>query len=204
MEACAGAHHWARELQAQGFLVKLIAPQFVKPYVKSNKNDANDAEAICEAMSRPTMRFVAVKSVEQQDIQAVHRIRSELLEQRTAKANQIRGLVGECCSLDFFTGTLPRFFAVKPTGVLTLTPPVDECWKTEQTGKAATELPGEEAPWRSGPSGVLRGDVGARAAVGCPPHGVQNGSGSSKSNRSGCKGSSCSSSGTSSSSSATS
>ncbi len=109
-----------------------------------------------------------------------------------------------CCSLDFFTGTLPRFFAVKPTGVLTLTPPVDECWKTEQTGKAATELPGEEAPWRSGPSGVLRGDVGARAAVGCPPHGVQNGSGSSKSNRSGCKGSSCSSSGTSSSSSATS
>ena len=95
MEACAGAHHWARELQAQGFTVKLIAPQFVKPYVKSNKNDANDAEAICEAMSRPTMRFVAVKSVAQQDIQAVHRIRSELLEQRTAKANQIRGLVGE-------------------------------------------------------------------------------------------------------------
>jgi transposase len=95
MEACAGAHHWARSLQAQGFKVKLMAPQFVKPYVKSNKNDANDTEAICEAMSRPTMRFVAVKSVEQQDIQAVHRVRSELLEQRTAKANQIRGLVGE-------------------------------------------------------------------------------------------------------------
>jgi transposase len=88
-------HHWARQLQAQGFTVKLIAPQFVKPYVKSNKNDANDAEAVCEAMSRPSMRFVAVKSVEQQDIQAVHRIRSELLGQRTAKANQIRGLAGE-------------------------------------------------------------------------------------------------------------
>ncbi len=73
----------------------MIAPQFVKPYVKSNKNDANDAEAICEAMSRPTMRFVSVKSVEQQDIQAVHRVRSELLGQRTAKANQIRGLVAE-------------------------------------------------------------------------------------------------------------
>ncbi len=95
MEACAGAHHWARQLQAKGFTVKLIAPQFVKPYVKSNKNDANDAEAICEAMSRPHMRFVAVKTVEQQDIQAVHRIRSGLLSQRTAKANQIRGLVAE-------------------------------------------------------------------------------------------------------------
>ena len=95
MEACAGAHHWARQLQARGFTVKLIAPQFVKPYVKSNKNDANDAVAVCEAMSRPSMRFVAVKTVEQQDIQAAHRIRSELIAQRTAKANQIRGLVAE-------------------------------------------------------------------------------------------------------------
>ena len=95
MEACAGAHHWARELQARGYQVKLVAPQFVKPYVKSNKTDRNDAEAICEAMSRPTMRFVEVKSVEQQDIQAVHRIRSELVSQRTAKGNQIRGLVAE-------------------------------------------------------------------------------------------------------------
>ncbi len=95
MEACTGAHHWARELQARGYTVKLIAPQFVKPYVKSNKNDHNDAEAICEAMSRPTMRFVEVKSVEQQDIQAVHRVRSELVSQRNAKANQIRGLVAE-------------------------------------------------------------------------------------------------------------
>jgi len=95
MEACAGAHHWARELRARGYEVKLMAAQFVKPYVKSNKNDRNDAEAICEAMSRPTMRFVEVKSVEQQDIQAVHRVRAELIGQRTAKSNQIRGLVGE-------------------------------------------------------------------------------------------------------------
>ena len=95
MEACGGAHHWARLLQANGYIVKLIAPQFVKPYVKSNKNDANDAEAICEAMSRPNMRFVSVKAVEQQDIQAVHRVRSELMDQRKAKANQIRGLVSE-------------------------------------------------------------------------------------------------------------
>jgi len=95
MEACASAHHWGRELQRRGFQVKLIAAQFVKPYVKSNKNDRVDAEAICEAMSRPGMRFVSVKTVMQQDIQAMHRIRSELVGQRTAKANQIRGLVGE-------------------------------------------------------------------------------------------------------------
>ena len=95
MEACSGAHHWARELLKLGYSVKLIPPQFVKPYVKSNKNDANDAEAICEAMSRPGMRFVAVKSVEQQDVQAKHRVRSGLVEQRTAKASQIRGLVAE-------------------------------------------------------------------------------------------------------------
>lgn len=95
MEACGGAHHWARQLQAMGYRVKLIAPQFVKPYVKSNKNDANDAEAICEAMSRPSMRFVSVKSVAQQDVQAMHRVRASLVEQRTAKGNQIRGLVAE-------------------------------------------------------------------------------------------------------------
>ena len=95
MEACASSHHWARELQKRGYRVKLIAAQFVKPYVKSNKNDRADAEAICEAMSRPGMRFVAVKSVKQQDVQAVHRVREELIRQRTAKSNQIRGLVGE-------------------------------------------------------------------------------------------------------------
>jgi transposase len=95
MEACGGAHHWARVLQARGYTVRLIPPQFVKPYVKSNKNDANDAEAICEAMSRPNMRFVAVKSVDQQDIQATHRVRAECMIHRTAKANQIRGLVTE-------------------------------------------------------------------------------------------------------------
>ena len=95
MEACGGAHHWARLLMAKGFRVKIIPPQFVKPYVKSNKNDAKDAEAICEAMSRPTMHFVKAKTVDQQDIQATHRIRRELMCHRTAKANQIRGLVTE-------------------------------------------------------------------------------------------------------------
>ena len=95
MEACAGAHHWARILEAQGYTVKLIPPQFVKPYVKSNKNDANDAEAICEAMSRPNMRFVAIKTVEQQDIQAVHRVRSGLMSERKSLSNRLRGLVAE-------------------------------------------------------------------------------------------------------------
>lgn len=95
MEACASAHHWARELQKRGYKVKLIAPQFVKPYVKSNKNDRVDAQAICEAAGRPCMRFVTIKTVAQQDVQAWHRVREELVGQRTAKANQIRGLVGE-------------------------------------------------------------------------------------------------------------
>ena len=95
MEACSSAYYWARKFKQYGHDVKLISPQFVKPYVKSNKNDANDAEAICEAVTRPHMRFVAAKSIEQQDIQAVHRIRSGLVQRRTALVNQIRGLLGE-------------------------------------------------------------------------------------------------------------
>jgi len=95
MEACASAHHWGRVFERQGHTVRLIAPQFVKPYVKSQKNDANDAEGICEAAGRPNMRFVTLKTVEQQDLQAIHRIRSERVRQRTAKANQTRGLLAE-------------------------------------------------------------------------------------------------------------
>lgn len=95
MEACGGAHQWARQFQGFGHTVKLISPQFVKPFVKSNKNDRNDAEAICEAVVRPTMRFVAVKSREQQDRQALHRVRQRLVGQRTALINQIRGLLLE-------------------------------------------------------------------------------------------------------------
>lgn len=95
MEACAGAHHWARKLQSFGHTVRLMAPQFVKPYVKSNKNDAADAQAICEAVARPSMRFVAIKSVEQQAVLALHRVRQGWVKSRTAQANQIRGLLGE-------------------------------------------------------------------------------------------------------------
>ncbi|MDA3920819.1 MAG: transposase [Salinisphaera sp.] len=95
MEACGASHHWGRELERRGYRVKLLPAQFVKPYVKSNKNDCVDAEAICEAMSWPTMRSVPVKSMAQQDMQAAHRTRESLVGHRTAKANQIRGLVGE-------------------------------------------------------------------------------------------------------------
>ncbi len=95
LEACGSAHYWARKFEAMGHTVKLMAPQFVKPYIKSNKNDAKDAEGICEAVTRPTMRFVSLKQVEQQDIQMLHRIRSQLVKQRTALANQIRGLLAE-------------------------------------------------------------------------------------------------------------
>ena len=95
MEACGSAHHWARVLQGQGHSVRLIASQFVKPYVKSNKNDAADAEAICEAVARPSMRFVPVKSVEQQAVLALHRARQGFVKARTAQANQIRGLLAE-------------------------------------------------------------------------------------------------------------
>ena len=92
MEACGSSHHWARELQKRGYKVKLMAAPLVKPYVKSNKNDRVDAEAICEAMSRPNMRFVTVKSVAQQDVQALHRVREECVGQRTAKAKLAQDL----------------------------------------------------------------------------------------------------------------
>jgi transposase len=95
LEACAGAHHWARVFKQFGHTVKMMAPQFVKPYVKSNKHDAADAEAICEAVQRPNMRFVPEKSIEQQDVQSLHRIRSQLVARRTAQGNQIRGLLSE-------------------------------------------------------------------------------------------------------------
>jgi len=95
LEACGGANHWVRVFKEFGHTVRMMAPQFVKPYVKSNKNDAVDAEAICEAVQRPNMRFVPEKSIEQQDMQSLHRIRSQLVGRRTAQANQIRGLLME-------------------------------------------------------------------------------------------------------------
>jgi len=95
MEACSGAHEWARRFQGLGHAVKIMAARFVTPYRRNGKNDGNDAEAICEAMQRPSMRFVPVKSAEQQAILSVHRVRQGFVEERTAMVNRIRGLLAE-------------------------------------------------------------------------------------------------------------
>ncbi len=121
MEACGSAHHWARKLENFGHTVKLIAPQFVKPYVKTNKNDMADAEAICEAVSRPNMRFVSTKTVEQQAILAVHRARQGFVKARTAQANQIRGLLSE-------------FGLVLPQGIRVITKRVPEILEDGENG----------------------------------------------------------------------
>lgn len=124
MQACSGAHHWARKLQAQGHTVRLMAPQFVKPYVKTNKNDAADAQAICEAVGRPTMRFVPIKNIEQQAVLALHRARQAFVKARTAQGNQIRGLLAE-------------FGLVVPQGIGNITARVPELIED-----AHNELPG--------------------------------------------------------------
>jgi transposase len=95
IEACGGAHYWARRFREHSHDVKLLAPQFVKPFVKSNKHARRDAEAIAEAVTRPTMRFVPIKAVDQQDIQALHRVRERLIGERTALVNEVHGLLHE-------------------------------------------------------------------------------------------------------------
>src|SRR5437868_11801055 len=95
VEACGTAHHWARVIGRYGHQVRLMPPAYVKPYLKRNKNDGRDAEAICEAVSRPTMRFVAVKSIEQQAMLAVHTTRALLVRQRTMVANALRAQLSE-------------------------------------------------------------------------------------------------------------
>ena len=105
IESCGGASYWARELEALGFTVRLISAQYVKPFVKSQKNDTVDAEALCEAVLRPQMRFVSPNTVSQQDLQNLHRVRERLIKQRTALSNQIRGLLLE------YGVTIPRGFA---------------------------------------------------------------------------------------------
>lgn len=121
MEACGSAHHWARKLEGYGHTVKLMAPQFVKPYVKTNKNDMADAEAICEAVGRPNMRFVAQKTVEQQAILSVHRARQGFVKARTAQGNQIRGLLSE-------------FGIVIPQGIRAITKRVPEILEDGDNG----------------------------------------------------------------------
>ena len=95
MEACSGAHEWGRRFEQHGHTVKLMAPKFVTPYRKSEKNDGNDAEAVCEAVTRPNMRFVPVKSAEQQALLTLHRVRQGFVVERTAIINRLRGLMSE-------------------------------------------------------------------------------------------------------------
>ena len=113
LEACGGSYHWARELAALGHDVVLVPPQYVSPYVKRGKSDAVDAEAICEAMSRPTMRFVAVKSPEEQATQMLMRLRDQFIRRRTQLSNSIRGFAAE-------------FGFVAPKGLMHLPNLVDE------------------------------------------------------------------------------
>jgi transposase len=96
MEACASSHYWGRELRGLGHEVRLMPPSYVKPYVKRQKNDAADAEAICEAVTRPSMRFVEIKSIEQQGVLVLHRVRQMLMQQRVQLSNAIRGHMAEC------------------------------------------------------------------------------------------------------------
>lgn len=125
MEACGSAHHWARKLGEFGHTVKLMAPQFVKPYVKTNKNDMADAEAICEAVGRPNMRFVPMKNVEQQAILSVHRARQGFVKARTAQANQIRGLLSE-------------FGIVIPKGITSIPKRMDDILEDGENGLPGT------------------------------------------------------------------
>jgi transposase len=129
LEACGSAHYWARQFREHGHEVKLISPQFVRPDVKSNKNDLVDAEAICEALTRPTMRFVPIKTVEQQDWQAVHRVRERLVAARTALVNEIRSLLAE-------------YGIVLPKGITRFRAHVVECCErhTDQLSPLGQEL----------------------------------------------------------------
>ncbi|OGT61507.1 MAG: hypothetical protein A3E85_05335 [Gammaproteobacteria bacterium RIFCSPHIGHO2_12_FULL_45_12] len=95
IEACGGSHYWARLFRRNGHEVRMMSPQFVKPYVKSNKNDRNDSEAIAEACTRPSMRFVPIKALEQQDVLMIHRAREMSIKNKISQANQIRGMLSE-------------------------------------------------------------------------------------------------------------
>jgi len=125
MEACGSSHHWARKLGEFGHTVKLMSPQFVKPYVKTNKHDMADAEAICEAVIRPNMRFVSIKNVEQQAILSIHRARQGFVKARTAQANQMRGLLSE-------------FGIVMPQGIRSINKRMSDILEDAENGLPAT------------------------------------------------------------------
>jgi transposase len=146
MEACGGAHHWARLFQGLGHTVRLMPAAYVKPYVKRNKTDGRDAEAICEAMQRPTMRFVAVKRPDQQAMMAVHRARALFVRQRTMLANALRAMFAEfgvvapvgSKGLQSLIAQLPASAAVPEAGHTALTMLARQ-WQVLDTGIKALE-----------------------------------------------------------------
>jgi len=154
MEACGSAHYWGRKLAALGHTVRLIAPKYVKAYLKTNKNDARDAEAICEALLRPSMRFVALKSPEQQALLALHRLRQGLIDSRTALVNQLRGLLGEfgvvvAAGRRRFEEALPRLIAQDSTEVPALLRETLEPMRLQLLGlnEQIARLDGRIAAW---------------------------------------------------------
>ena len=126
MEACGGANYWAREISKLGHEVRLMAPQFVKPYIKTNKNDEKDAEGICEAVSRPSMRFVPLKTIEQQDVLSIHRVRERLVKNRTALSNEIRGLLHE-------------FGIILPQGIHKVMPHLNEALESDRLSEMSKQ-----------------------------------------------------------------
>ena len=137
MEACCGAHHLGRLLVAQGHTVRLMSPEYVRPYVKAQKNDDRDAEAIAEAATRPTMRFVRLKAQEQLDMQSLHRVRSRLVGMRTMLMNQLRAIL------------LERGI-VFPQGRRKFEKAVSACWRTPRRGSGAASGPSSPRSATSG------------------------------------------------------
>jgi len=144
IEACSASHHWARELTALGHQVRMMPARYVKPYVQRGKSDALDAAAICEAVSRPTMRFAAIKSVEQQSALTLHRAREILVKQETMLANLIRGCLGE-------------FGIVAPLGIRRMAELVGE---HEQHVRTGTHYANTNPTTQVGPGRLGRGDAG--------------------------------------------
>src|SRR5262249_22852730 len=152
IEACPSAHHWGRELEALGHTVRLMPPSYVKAYLKHSKNDANDAEAICEAVTRPSMRFVALKTKEQQAALMLHRTRQLLVRQRTMLSNAMRGHLAELGIVSAKgrngTGELLRIISDSTDSRLSPWPAVfSRCWLGSTVPSAPRSTPSRRASW---------------------------------------------------------
>lgn len=157
MEACGSAHYWGRKLSEMGHAVRLMAPQFVKPYVKTNKSDAADAEAICETVSRPSMRFVPIKNSEQQALIVLHRARQGFVKARTAQANQIRGLLSE------FGIVMPKGISQVGRQLARIEEQTDPCGTTGHQIRRSDQE--STSTFHQGQQAILRKQAGWMAAI---------------------------------------